>query len=108
MAVVEKTWYKELEDPDTFYTKVTALKLLDHLTEFFGASHCGRGGYYATREDALQGFRGDTTVHQLNGGSIAQIQACKTRHQRQVSARWDLRYAASIALMNCGIPSESL
>ena len=34
MAVVDKTWYKELEDPDTFYTKVTALKLLDHLTEF--------------------------------------------------------------------------
>ena len=34
MAVVNETWYKELEDPDTFYTKVTALKLLDHLTEF--------------------------------------------------------------------------
>ena len=27
-------WYKELEDPDTFYTKVTAIKLLEHLTEF--------------------------------------------------------------------------
>ena len=34
MAVVDETWYKELEDPDTFYTNVTALKLLDHLTEF--------------------------------------------------------------------------
>ena len=34
MVVVDKTWYKELEDPDTFYTNVTALKLLDHLTEF--------------------------------------------------------------------------
>ena len=34
MAVVDETWYKELEEPDTFYTKVTALKLLDHLTEF--------------------------------------------------------------------------
>ena len=34
MAVVEKTWYTELEDPGTFYTKVTALKLLNHLTEF--------------------------------------------------------------------------
>ena len=32
MAVVEETWYKELEYPDTFYTKVTAIKLLDHLT----------------------------------------------------------------------------
>ena len=34
MDVVNVTWYKELEDPDTFYTKVTSLKLLDHLTEF--------------------------------------------------------------------------
>ena len=32
MAFVDKTWYKDLEDPDTFYTKATALKLLDHLT----------------------------------------------------------------------------
>ena len=32
MEVVYETWYKELEDPDTFYTNVTALKLLDHLT----------------------------------------------------------------------------
>ena len=39
MAVVEKTWYNELEDPDTFYTKVTALKLLDHLTEFCAGLH---------------------------------------------------------------------
>ena len=39
MAVVDKTWYKELEDPDTFYTKVTALKLLDHLTGFFLGLH---------------------------------------------------------------------
>ena len=34
MEVVDETWYKELEDPDTFHTNVTALKLLDHLTEF--------------------------------------------------------------------------
>ena len=34
MMVVDETWYKELEDPDTLYTKVTALKLLDHLIEF--------------------------------------------------------------------------
>ena len=33
MEVVDKTWHKELEDPNTFYTIVTALKLLDHLTE---------------------------------------------------------------------------
>ena len=34
MTVVDETWYKELEDPDTFYTKVTAIKLLKYLTEF--------------------------------------------------------------------------
>ena len=32
MAVVDKTWKKELEDPDTLYTNVASLKLLDHLT----------------------------------------------------------------------------
>ena len=39
MSVVDKTCYKELEDPDTFYTKVTAVKLLDHLTEFCAGLH---------------------------------------------------------------------
>ena len=39
MAIVDITCYKELEDPDTFYTKVTALKLLDHLTEFCAGLH---------------------------------------------------------------------
>ena len=39
MDVVDKTWYKELEYPDTFHTKVTALKLLDHLTEFCSGLH---------------------------------------------------------------------
>ena len=34
MEVVNETWYKELEDPDTFYTNVTALKILDHITKF--------------------------------------------------------------------------
>ena len=33
VEVVDKTWYKELKDPDTFYTNVTSLKILDHLTE---------------------------------------------------------------------------
>ena len=31
MEVVNKTWYKELKDPDTFYMIVTDLKLLDHV-----------------------------------------------------------------------------
>ena len=39
MAVVDDTRYKELEDPDTFHTKVTALKLLNHLTEFCAGLH---------------------------------------------------------------------
>ena len=39
MEVVDKTWYKELEDPDTFYTNVTTLKLLEHLTEFCSGLH---------------------------------------------------------------------
>ena len=34
MEVVNDTWYKELEDLDTLYTNVTALKILDHVTEF--------------------------------------------------------------------------
>ena len=39
MAVVDTTWYKELMEPDIFYTNVTALKVLDHLTEFFSGLH---------------------------------------------------------------------
>ena len=39
MAVVDETWYKELEDPDTFYKKFTDLKLLDQLTEFCAGLH---------------------------------------------------------------------
>ena len=34
MEVVDETWYKKLEDPDTFYTNNTALKIINHLTEF--------------------------------------------------------------------------
>ena len=39
VGVVDKTWYKELEDPDTFYTTVTALKILDHITKFYLVIH---------------------------------------------------------------------
>ena len=39
MEVVDETWYKELEDPGTFCTNVTALKLLDHLTKFCSRLH---------------------------------------------------------------------
>ena len=39
MEVLDETWYKELEDPDTLYTNVMALKLLEHLTEFCSGLH---------------------------------------------------------------------
>ena len=39
MEVVDETWYNELEDPDTFYTNVTTLKILDHLTNFCSRLH---------------------------------------------------------------------
>ena len=39
MEVVNKNWYKELEDPDMFYTYVTALKILDHITKFCSGLH---------------------------------------------------------------------
>ena len=39
MEVVDETWYKELEDPDTLYTNVTDLKLVDHLSDFFSGLH---------------------------------------------------------------------
>ena len=39
MEVVDETWYKDLEEPDTFYTDVPALKLLDHLTKLCSGLH---------------------------------------------------------------------
>ena len=39
MSVVEETWFKELEDPDTFYTKAMNRKLLDHITEHCSGLH---------------------------------------------------------------------
>ena len=39
MEVVDETWYKELKDPDRFYTNIMALKILDHLTKFCSGPH---------------------------------------------------------------------
>ena len=39
MTVMDEAWYKELEDPNTFYTEVTPIKLLEHLTKFCTGSH---------------------------------------------------------------------
>ena len=33
MEVVDNTWFKEIKNPDMFYTNVTTFKLLDHLTD---------------------------------------------------------------------------
>ena len=37
--VVGETWYKELEDLDTFYKNITDLKILDHFTKFCSVLH---------------------------------------------------------------------
>ena len=39
MEGVNKTWYKEFKDPDTFFTNATALKIVDHLTKFCSGIH---------------------------------------------------------------------
>ena len=39
MEVVNKTWYKELKYPDTFYMIATDLELLDYLTKFCSGLH---------------------------------------------------------------------
>ena len=39
MEVVDETWYKDLKDPNTFYTNVTAINLLHHLTELCSVLH---------------------------------------------------------------------
>ena len=39
MEVVDETWYKDLEDLDTFYTNVTDIKILGHLTKFCSGIH---------------------------------------------------------------------
>ena len=36
---VGETWYQELENSETFYTKVTALKLMEHLRKRSGGRH---------------------------------------------------------------------
>ena len=62
MAVVDKTWYKDLEDADTFYTKVTAIKLLEHLTDFCVGIHTVDGvdipqlmrELYEEKEEAIE------------------------------------------------------
>jgi hypothetical protein len=37
--VIDKIWYKDLKDPNTFYTKVTALEIIAHLEANSGGLH---------------------------------------------------------------------
>ena len=39
MSVVDKTWYKELEDADTFYKNVIAQQLFEHIEDHFTGLH---------------------------------------------------------------------
>ena len=39
MANVDETWYWELEDPETYYTGVSALQLMEHLRLRSGGRH---------------------------------------------------------------------
>jgi hypothetical protein len=60
--LVDKTWYKDLKDAESFYTKVTAFDLLDHLNRNCGGLHAidlvhlntAMMGYYAEAEDILE------------------------------------------------------
>ncbi len=38
-AVVEDTWIRDLRDPETFYSNITALMLLNHLLDRLGGLH---------------------------------------------------------------------
>ena len=89
MEVVDKTWYKELEDPDMFCTNVTSLKILDHITEFFfRASYCQFRGHSTTDEDYLHQRRWNSAIHQCGGSGAAKVQAGKTCHTRREYARY--------------------
>ena len=82
MELVDKTWYKEIKDPDTFYTNVTALKLLDHLNNLFLGLHT----VYAVDIPQLMKtmFTNVDGIPQFlngNGSGAAKVQAGETRIQ---------------------------
>ena len=91
MEVVNKTWYKELNDPDTFYTNVTALKLLYHLTEF-----CS-GLYTVDAVDILQVMK--TLFSDAEGipHYINEMEAAQQKSKREKLVIHD-EYMQSVAL----------
>ena len=38
-TIVDETWYRELENLETFYTEFTALELMEHLRKRSGCYH---------------------------------------------------------------------
>ena len=82
MAFVNETWYKELKDPDTFYTKVTALKLLDHLTEFCSGLHTVDAvDIPKVMKTLFSDVEGIPQFINTMEAAEQKTKACKTRHQ---------------------------
>ena len=80
MEVVYESWYKDLKEPYTFYTNVTALKLLDHLTEFcLGLHTVNAVDIPQVMKNLFRDAKGqrDPTIHQRDGSSAAKIQVWK-------------------------------
>ena len=61
-TIVDKTWYRELERPDTYYAEVTAMDIMDHLRKRSGGLHAidaidllaEMGSYYAESTSILE------------------------------------------------------
>ena len=97
MVVMEETWYKELEDPDTLYMKVTALKLIDHLTEFCAGLHTVDAVDIPQIMKSL--YKDLEGVPQfINAMEAAQRKSkhAKTRYQRRVFTRCYIKIAPAI------------
>ena len=83
MANVDETWYRELEDPETYYTGVSALQLMEYLRLRSGGRHvidavdiiAEMGTLFAEAH-----FSDD--VNSVNGVSPAAAQA-QVLHQRE-------------------------
>ena len=99
MDVVDGTWYKEPEDPDTFYTNVTALKLLDHLTEFCSVLHT---------VDAVDIPQSTKTLFSDAEGILQFINAMKAAQRKPKRAKLVIhdKYMHAVALTFLLQPSE--
>ena len=88
MEVVNETWYKYIEVPDTFYTNATALKILDYLTKFCLRLHTIDAVDIPQLIKMLfTNANGIPQIINANGSGAAKFQAGKTRDTRRVYAR---------------------